>query len=71
MERRRKSMGALQIGWLMVVGCLMPLEIMALFFLFELPMSTLAVGALILICPLSHLFLMRYMDHGQRKSNDR
>ena len=70
MDHQRHSMGSLQMGWLMVVGCMLPLGLLALFFIFDLPLSTLAVGGLILIGPLSHLVLMRYMDHGERRSSE-
>jgi hypothetical protein len=50
----------------MVVGCLLPLAILAAIYVFNLPLNVLVVGALILFCPLSHLLMMRYLgnDHG-------
>lgn len=36
----------------------------AALFVFKLPLSTVFVGLIVLICPLSHVFMMKYMGHG-------
>ena len=38
----------------------------AALFVFKLPLSTVFVGLMVLICPLSHVFMMKFMghDHG-------
>lgn len=56
------SMG--KMGLLMVIGCLLPLAVLAAIYVFNLPLNTVVVGALILLCPLSHLLMMRYLGHS-------
>lgn len=53
-----------KIGLLMVIGCLLPLTVLAAIYVFNLPLNLVVVGVLILLCPLSHLLMMRYMDHS-------
>jgi hypothetical protein len=53
-----------KMGMLMVIGCLLPLAVIAAMSVFNLPLNMLVVGALVLLCSLSHLLMMRYMGHG-------
>lgn len=45
----------------------------AALFVFKLPLSTVFVGLMVLICPLSHIFMMKFMghDHGMGDHNHR
>jgi hypothetical protein len=61
-NHRGGSLG--KMGLLMIIGCLLPLVALAAISIFNLPMSTFVVGALILLCPLSHLLMMRFMGHS-------
>lgn len=38
----------------------------AALFVFKLPINTVLIGLMVLICPLSHVFMMKFMghDHG-------
>jgi len=56
--------------WLMVICCLMPVAALAAVWLFNAPVSGPVLIALVLLCPLSHLALMRLLmresrDHSQ------
>lgn len=46
---------------IMVVCCLIPVTAFAAFFIFNVPLNTVILFALVLMCPLSHLLLMKYM----------
>lgn len=46
---------------IMLVCCLVPVVAFAAFFAFNIPLNTALLFALVLLCPLSHLLLMKYM----------
>lgn len=48
---------------IMIACCLVSLVAAAAIFLFKVPGSTVLWTLLILICPLSHLLMMRFMVH--------
>jgi uncharacterized membrane protein YccC len=53
-----------KMAWVMIIGCLLPLVVLGAIYFFNLPLNIVLVGALILLCPLSHLLMMRYMGHS-------
>lgn len=58
---------------IMLACCLLPIIGLALVFLFNIPVSTVLFGALILICPLSMFLMMMFMgrEHNATHSIDR
>lgn len=46
---------------IMLVCCLIPVTAFAAFFVFNVPLNTVLLFALVLLCPLSHLLVMKYM----------
>ena len=48
---------------LMILGCVVPMGVFFVLFSLGIPLNKLFFFALILLCPLSHIFMMRGMKH--------
>ena len=49
--------------WLMVLCCLIPVVGIVLVSFFKVPLNNVLFYGMILLCPLSHLLMMRFMGH--------
>jgi uncharacterized membrane protein len=52
--------------WMMILCCLIPVAALTAVYLLNIPLSKVIFGVLMLICPLSHVVMMKFMghDHG-------
>ena len=52
--------------WMMIACCLIPVGGLAAVYFFNIPVSKVVYFGLMLFCPLSHVFMMKFMghDHG-------
>jgi len=54
---------------IMLACCLVPLVALGAIFLFKIPVGTAALAGLALLCPLSHLLMMKFMDHEHEEAH--
>ena len=61
---KRLPMNRKHMIW-MVLMCLLPITVIGITAIFHIPINTLIYGLLFLLCPFSHILMMRNMDHHE------
>ena len=68
MQTDTRPTSLIKVGSMMALACLVPLLALAAIFVLQIPISTVALFAIVLVCPIMHLFMMRNHDHSGHKS---
>lgn len=57
--------------WIMILCCLILIIALGTVFLFKVPLSSVLLYGLILLCPLSHLLMMKFMGQDHSSTEQR
>ena len=49
--------------WIMILCCLIPVVALVAIYFFQIPFSKTVFFGLMLLCPISHLVMMKFMGH--------
>jgi len=52
---------------IMLACCLIPVAALVAISVFKIPVSTVFYGVILLVCPLSHILMMKFMGHDHQQ----
>jgi uncharacterized membrane protein len=67
--RKKENIMFKKHALIMLACCLIPVAALIAISVFKIPISAIVYGLILLVCPLSHILMMKFMGHEHQQQN--